>query len=52
MKRLLREAFWLLADERPAGHDYVVVARPEARALGERDGLEGFRRALAELIAA
>jgi len=52
VKRLLREAFWSLADELPAGHDYVVVARPEARALGERDGLAGFRRALAELIAA
>src|SRR4249919_816864 len=51
VKRLLREAFWALADELPAGHDYVVVARPEARALGERDGLEGFRTALAELIA-
>ena len=52
VKRLLREAFWALADELPAGHDYVVVARPEARALGERDGLDGFRAALAELIAA
>src|SRR4249919_3825717 len=43
VKRLLREAFWAQADELPSGHDYVVVARPEARALGERDGLEGFR---------
>ena len=52
VKRLLRDAFWALADDLPTGHDYVVVARPEARALGERDGLDGFRTALAELIAA
>jgi ribonuclease P protein component len=49
VKRLLREAFWSVADELPAGHDYVVVARPEARALGEREGLEGFKRTLTEL---
>ena len=52
VKRLLRDAFWALADDLPEGHDSVVVARPEARALGERDGLDGFRAALAELIAA
>ena len=52
VKRLLRDAFWALADDLPEGHDYVVVARPETRALGERDGLDGFRAALAELIAA
>ena len=49
VKRLLREAFWSIADQLPAGHDYVVVARPEAKALGEREGLDGFRRALTEL---
>jgi ribonuclease P protein component len=49
VKRLLREAFRSVADQLPAGHDYVVVARPEAKALGEREGLEGFRRALTEL---
>ncbi|HEX3316570.1 MAG TPA: ribonuclease P protein component [Solirubrobacteraceae bacterium] len=49
VKRLLREAFWSVAGELPPGHDYVVVARPEARALGEREGLDGFRRALTEL---
>jgi ribonuclease P protein component len=50
VKRLLREAFWAVADQLATGHDYVVVARPEARALGERDGVDGFQRALAELI--
>lgn len=51
VKRLLREAFELEAGGLPAGHDVVLVARPEARVVAERDGLEGIRRALAELIA-
>ena len=50
VKRLLREAFATEAPRLPAGHDVVVVARPEARELAERDGLEGIRSALAELI--
>jgi ribonuclease P protein component len=50
VKRLLREAFDLEAARLPAGQDVVVVARPEARAVAERDGLEGLRSALAELI--
>lgn len=50
VKRLLREAF---ADESvrlPADTDAVVVARRGARELAERDGLEGVRAALSELI--
>jgi ribonuclease P protein component len=50
VKRLLREAFRARAGELPPGHDYVVVARPEARELAEREGLEGVRRALGELL--
>jgi ribonuclease P protein component len=50
MKRLLREAFADEAERLPAGHDVVVVARPEARDLAEREGLAGVRRALAELV--
>jgi ribonuclease P protein component len=50
VKRLLREAFELEAQRLPAGHDVVIVARPEARVVAERDGLEGIRIALAELI--
>lgn len=50
VKRLLREAFELEAERLPAGQDVVVVARPEARAVAERDGLDGVRAALAELI--
>jgi ribonuclease P protein component len=51
VKRLLREAFGAERDALPTDVDIVVVARPEARELAERDGLEGVRGALAELIA-
>ncbi len=50
VKRLLREAFAELADRVPAEQDVVVVARPEARELAEREGLGGVRRELAELV--
>jgi ribonuclease P protein component len=50
VKRVLREAFWEEAERLPAGSDYVVVARPEAGPLAERDGMPGVRAALAELV--
>ncbi len=50
VKRLVREAFAAEAGVVPAGHDVVVVARPSARELAERDGLEGVRNALHELF--
>ncbi|MCW2951189.1 MAG: ribonuclease protein component [Conexibacter sp.] len=50
VKRLLREAFDREAARLPDGQDVVVVARPEARAVAERDGLEGIHAALAELV--
>jgi ribonuclease P protein component len=50
VKRLLREAFVTEAKRLPAGHDVVVVARPEARELAEREGLDGVRGALGELV--
>ena len=50
VKRLLREAFAAQAGRLPAGHDVVVVARPEARELAEREGLAGIQAALAELV--
>src|SRR3954449_10371232 len=52
VKRVLREAFWAEAPRLPEGSDYVVVARPEARELAEREGMPGIRRALAELVEA
>ncbi|CAA9531734.1 MAG: Ribonuclease P protein component [uncultured Solirubrobacteraceae bacterium] len=50
VKRLLREAFDAEAQVVPPGHDVVVVARPPARGLAEREGLEGVRSALRELL--
>ena len=50
VKRLLREAFALESDRLPPATDVVVVARQEARALAERDGLNGVRSVLAGLL--
>ena len=50
VKRLLREAFASGGDRLPADNDVVVVARPEVRELAEREGLDGVRAALDELI--
>jgi ribonuclease P protein component len=50
VKRCLREAFWAQAERLPETADYVVVARPDARELTEREGMPGVRRALAELV--
>jgi ribonuclease P protein component len=50
VKRILREAFWQEAERLPNGSDYVVVARPEAKGLAEREGTAGVRRVLGELV--
>jgi ribonuclease P protein component len=50
VKRLLREAFATEADRLPGDADVVVVARPDVRELAEREGLEGVRGALEELV--
>lgn len=50
VKRLLREAFDAEAQAVPPGHDVVVVARPAARELAAREGLDGVRSALRELL--
>ena len=50
VKRLLREAFGVVADRLPGDHDVVVVARPEVRELAEREGLDGVRGALEDLV--
>ena len=51
VKRLVREAFPSLAQSFPPAVDFVVVARPDARSLAERDGLAGVSAALSELAA-
>jgi ribonuclease P protein component len=50
VKRLLREAFTASEDALPDGIDVVVVARPDARELAEREGLQGVKSALDELV--
>ncbi len=51
VKRLLREAFAAEAWRLPNGTDAVVIARPGAGPLAEREGLRGVQVALAELLA-
>jgi ribonuclease P protein component len=50
VKRLLREAFAGEIGRMPGDADVVLVARPEVRELAEREGLEGVRAALEELV--
>jgi ribonuclease P protein component len=50
VKRLLREAFGQLEEDLAPGQDIVVVARPDARELAEREGLAGIAQALGELV--
>jgi ribonuclease P protein component len=51
VKRLLREAFWALADDLPEGHDFVVVARPDAAAFATDGGEPAVEQALRDLLA-
>jgi ribonuclease P protein component len=51
VKRLLREAFSHAENELLSGQDIVVVARPAAGELAEREGLAGIDASLAELVA-
>jgi ribonuclease P protein component len=50
VKRLLREAFIALEAQVEDGQDVVLVARPELRELAEKEGLDGVRGALEELL--
>ena len=50
VKRAVREAFWELSDGFETGHDYVIVARPGVEGLLEREGQDGLRSSLAELV--
>lgn len=50
VKRAVRDAFWELSDALETGHDYVIVARPGVEGLLERQGQDGVRASLAELV--
>jgi ribonuclease P protein component len=50
IKRLLREAFARETGSLVRGQDVVVVARPDAGVLAEREGLAGIEASLGELI--
>jgi ribonuclease P protein component len=50
VKRLLREAFWASSTELPDGHDFVLVARPDAGELARDKGESGIEDALRELL--
>jgi ribonuclease P protein component len=50
VKRLLREAFASAEAGLTPGQDLVVVARPAARELAEREGLAGVDASLGELL--
>jgi ribonuclease P protein component len=51
VKRVLREAFWELADTLPPRHDFVIVARAEIKELIEKDGMNGAKANLEEAVA-
>jgi ribonuclease P protein component len=51
VKRVLREAFWSLAEKLPERHDFVIVARPELAGLIESEGAEGVAASLEEALA-
>jgi ribonuclease P protein component len=52
VKRAIREAFWELSDGLGESEDYVIVARPGVEGLLDREGQDGIRSSLAELIEA
>jgi ribonuclease P protein component len=51
VKRVLREAFWGLAEKLPERYDFVIVARPELAGLIENEGTEGVTASLEEALA-
>jgi len=50
VKRALREAFREAAGRLPPGHDFVLVGRPDLAGLVEREGADGVRSCLEEVI--
>lgn len=50
MKRLLREAFWSSAEELRDGHDFVIVARPDAGELVRQGGEQAIEAELRQVL--
>jgi ribonuclease P protein component len=50
VKRLLRETWRELLDDVPAGHDYVLVARPGIAEPAQARGLEWLTAEIAEAL--
>ena len=50
VKRMLREAFWAEAGAVDGGHDFVIVARPEAGKLAAERGEPGLAEALRDVL--
>jgi ribonuclease P protein component len=50
VKRTIREAIAELEPQLTDGLDYVVLARPDAAELVDRDGMRGVKDSLSELI--
>jgi ribonuclease P protein component len=50
VKRSMREAFWGLSESLPPGYDFVLVGRSGVAALVDKQGLEGLRGSISELL--
>jgi ribonuclease P protein component len=50
VKRVLGEGFWAVMEDEPPAADFVLVARPGIEQMIETEGLEGVKRAIAELV--
>ena len=50
VKRAMREAFWGLSDQLPAGHDFVLVGRAGVADFVDREGTKGLAASIAELL--
>ncbi len=50
VKRTMREAFWQLAEQLPPGYDFVLVGRAGVLDLIEREGTDGLRSSVADLL--
>jgi ribonuclease P protein component len=51
VKRLLRDAFWACSEQVAPGHDFVIVARPDAGELAASRGERGVEEALRAVLA-